>query len=58
MAIAELMQLHGEPSPEDAMSREMDVAWQQILDTAKIRNELGFKAMYPALRHACSAGVL
>lgn len=58
VTIAELMQLHGESSPQDAMGRELDAAWQQILDTTKIRNELGFKAMYPALRNAVRDEVL
>jgi nucleoside-diphosphate-sugar epimerase len=55
---AEIMRLYGEPVAEDAASRALDPAWQQFVDTGKIRGELGFQAIYPALRDAAAADAL
>lgn len=54
----EIMRLFGEPIAEDAASREWDTAWMQLVDTQKIREELGFQPVYPRLRDAVAAGAL
>jgi hypothetical protein len=43
---------------EDALSRKLDPSWHQIVDTRKIRDQLDFHTIYPALRNAVSARVL
>jgi nucleoside-diphosphate-sugar epimerase len=55
---AEIMRLYGEPVAEDAASRALDHAWQQFVDTGKIRGELGFQTIYPALRNVIAADAL
>jgi hypothetical protein len=55
---AEIMRLYGEPVAEDAASRALDPAWQQFVDTGKIRRELGFQTIYPALRDVTAADAL
>jgi nucleoside-diphosphate-sugar epimerase len=55
---AEIMRLYGEPVAEDAASRALDPAWQQFVDIGKIRGELGFQTIYPALRDAAAADAL
>lgn len=55
---AEIMQLHGETLAKDGASRKLDAAWAQIVDTGKIRNDLGFRAIYPSLHSAFNAGAL
>ncbi len=56
--IREIMHLYGEPIAEDALSRQLNPAWRQIIDTRKIHGQLGFHALYPALQNAVSAGTL
>jgi nucleoside-diphosphate-sugar epimerase len=55
---AEIMRLYGESVAEDAASRALDPAWQQLVDIEKIRGELGFQTIYPALRDAATADAL
>jgi nucleoside-diphosphate-sugar epimerase len=55
---AEIMRLYGESVAEDAASRALDPAWQQLVDIEKIRGELGFQPIYPALRDAAAADAL
>jgi nucleoside-diphosphate-sugar epimerase len=55
---AEIMRLYGKPVAENAASRALDPAWQQIVDTGKIRGELGFQTIYPALRDVVAADAL
>jgi nucleoside-diphosphate-sugar epimerase len=55
---AEIMRLYGEPVAEDASSRALDPAWQQLVDTRKIRGELGFQTIYPSLRDAVTTDAL
>jgi nucleoside-diphosphate-sugar epimerase len=55
---AEIMRLYGEPVAEDAASRVLDPSWQQFVDTGKIRGELGFQTIYPALRDVIAADAL
>jgi nucleoside-diphosphate-sugar epimerase len=55
---AEIMRLYGEPVADNAESRAMDPAWQQFVDTGKIRRELGFQTIYPSLRDVAAADFL
>lgn len=52
------VQILREKIAEDAANRPMDPAWQQLVDTTKIREELGFQPVYPALSNAVEAGAL
>ncbi|WP_199616674.1 NAD-dependent epimerase/dehydratase family protein [Paenibacillus alkalitolerans] len=54
----QIMKLFGEPVGEDAAHRPIDTAWLQIADTAKIREKLGFRPIYPSLRNAVEANAL
>jgi nucleoside-diphosphate-sugar epimerase len=58
IAAAEIMQLFDEKFAEDTFSRAIDPAWQQIVKTQKIREQLGFAPLFPSLHHAVRAGVL
>lgn len=58
VAVGEIMRLYGENIAEEALIRPLIPAWHQLVDTGKIRNELGFHPIYPALRDAVSAGRL
>jgi nucleoside-diphosphate-sugar epimerase len=55
---AEILRLNGETVGEEAAGREVDDPWEGIVDTARIRDELGFRLLYPSLAAAQAAGVL
>jgi nucleoside-diphosphate-sugar epimerase len=48
----DIMRLLNEPIPDDADKRPFDYAWQQLVDTSKIKNQLGYHPVYPTLRDA------
>jgi nucleoside-diphosphate-sugar epimerase len=54
----EIMQLYNEVSAEEANNRAIDPGWLQLVSTRKIRERLGYKPLYPALRDAVAANVL
>jgi nucleoside-diphosphate-sugar epimerase len=54
----ELHQLNGEAVPEDAATRPLEDPWEGIVDTSRIRAELGFRPIYPTVYTARDAGVL
>jgi nucleoside-diphosphate-sugar epimerase len=54
----ELFQLNREPVPEEAASRTLDDPWEGIVDTTKIRRELGFRPIHPTVYTAKDAGAL
>jgi nucleoside-diphosphate-sugar epimerase len=58
VSVAEVLQLHGERSAEDAAAQPLDDPWEGIVETTRIRNELGFRPIYPNLRAAVAAGAL
>jgi nucleoside-diphosphate-sugar epimerase len=58
IAAGDIMKLHGEPVQEGAAERALDPAWMQLVDTGKIKRELGFAPMYPSLRAAAAASAL
>ena len=55
MTAAELSPLTGRPMGEDAASAPFD-PWEGIVDTTRIKAELGFSPTFPSLRAAQSAG--
>jgi nucleoside-diphosphate-sugar epimerase len=55
VSAAELSQLTGQPMGEDAVSAPFD-PWEGIVDTTRIKTELGFSPLFPSLRAAQSAG--
>jgi nucleoside-diphosphate-sugar epimerase len=55
---ADLLQLNGEAVSEDAATQQLADPWEGIVDTARIREELGFRPLYPSLDAARSAGAL
>jgi nucleoside-diphosphate-sugar epimerase len=54
----ELYQLNREPMPEDAAGRPLEDPWEGIVDSARIRRELGFRPIYPTVYTARDAGAL
>jgi nucleoside-diphosphate-sugar epimerase len=54
----ELLQLNDEPIPVGFADRPLEDAWEGIVDTTKIRRELGFRPIYPAVYTARDAGEL
>ncbi|MGG4048057.1 NAD-dependent epimerase/dehydratase family protein [Paenibacillus favisporus] len=58
VSAAEVLSMHNETMPVDAVSRTVDPSWLQLVDTAKIRERLGFRPNYPSLYHALNEGAL
>ncbi|MHB1629109.1 MAG: NAD-dependent epimerase/dehydratase family protein [Bacilli bacterium] len=54
----DIMHILDENIAPDAASRPIDPAFQQLVDTSKIRHDLGFRPIYPTLHDAVAAGVL
>jgi nucleoside-diphosphate-sugar epimerase len=54
----ELHELNGERPAADAAQRALDDPWEGIVDTAKIREQLGFRPIYPSVYAAKDAGAL
>jgi nucleoside-diphosphate-sugar epimerase len=54
----ELLDLNREPAADEAASRTLDDPWEGIVDTAKIRRELGFRPVHPTVHTAKDAGTL
>ncbi|SEG81240.1 Nucleoside-diphosphate-sugar epimerase [Thermomonospora echinospora] len=55
----ELQNLNGEPGTAGtAGDRSFDDPWEGIVDTSKIRHELGFRPIYPTVYTAEAAGAL
>ncbi len=55
---AEILRLLDEPNAQEAEPLPLDNPWEGIVDTSRIRNELGFRPRYPSLRTAREAGAL
>lgn len=55
---AELHALNGEELAPDAAGRPLADPWWGILDTTRIRTELGFRPIYPSIYTARDAGAL
>lgn len=54
----DIMRLLDEEIAPDAARRPIDPAFQQLVDTSKIRHDLGFRPIYPSLHDAEAAGAL
>jgi nucleoside-diphosphate-sugar epimerase len=54
----ELLTLNGEAPAEDAASRPLDHPWDSVVDTTKLRRELGLRPIYPTVYTAQDAGAL
>lgn len=55
---ADLMRLLGEPIAAEAAARPLDDPWEGIVDTTRIKSDLGFRPTYPSLQAAAAAGSL
>jgi nucleoside-diphosphate-sugar epimerase len=55
---AELHALNGEEMAPDAADRPLADPWSGIIDTTRIRTELGFRPIYPSVYTARDAGAL
>ncbi|MCO5995623.1 NAD-dependent epimerase/dehydratase family protein [Actinoallomurus rhizosphaericola] len=53
---AELHRLYGRPLDAEAADRPLDDPWAGIVDTTRIRAELGFRPVFPTLYTAWDAG--
>jgi nucleoside-diphosphate-sugar epimerase len=53
-----LRALNGEPVAAEAAARPLDDPWEGIVDTTRIRRELGFRPIYPSVYTAEDAGAL
>jgi nucleoside-diphosphate-sugar epimerase len=54
----ELLDLNGKPAAREAANRSLDDPWEGIVDTSRIRRELGFRPIYPTVYAARDAGAL
>jgi nucleoside-diphosphate-sugar epimerase len=57
ITIAEIRRLNGLPVPENAMDNQVDDPWEGIVDTTKIKTELGFRPRYPSVYSAIKTTV-
>ncbi|MBB3131548.1 nucleoside-diphosphate-sugar epimerase [Paenibacillus rhizosphaerae] len=58
VSAAEILSMYNETMPDDAVSRTVDPSWLQLVDTAKIREQLEFRPNYPSLYRALNEGAL
>jgi len=58
VSAAEILRFLDEPVPQEAEAPPLDDPFEGIVDTARIRNELGFRPVYPSFQAAREAGVL
>jgi nucleoside-diphosphate-sugar epimerase len=56
--IAEIRKMNGLSGSSDDANIEVDDPWEGIVDTAKIKTELGFQPVYPSIRDAEKMAVL
>ena len=54
----EVLRLNGEAVAGDAAARPLDDPWEGIVDTARIRRDLGFRPIHPTVYAARAAGAL
>jgi nucleoside-diphosphate-sugar epimerase len=54
----EVLRLNSEPIPAGFADRPLEDPWEGIVDTTRIRRELGFRPFYPSLYTAKDAGAL
>jgi nucleoside-diphosphate-sugar epimerase len=58
MSLAELRRLNGLPEDASNADASFQNPWELILDTLRIRDELGFRPIYPSYYAARDAGTL
>lgn len=58
VSTVELHWLNGVPVPQDSAGRPLDDPWDGVVSTARIRDELGYRPLYPSVWTARDAGVL
>jgi len=58
VAAFELLRLNRETVAADAAVRPLEDPWEGIVDTTRIRRELGFRPVYPSVFSAEAAGAL
>lgn len=57
ISVAELLQLHHSDNTPEASGQEYD-AWDMVVDTTRIRDELNYRPIYPSFYTAKDAGAL
>lgn len=57
ISVAELLQLYHYDIPPEAQQHDFD-AWDMVVDTTRIRDELHYRPLYPSFYSARDAGVL
>jgi nucleoside-diphosphate-sugar epimerase len=55
---AELLRLNGQPEGSPDVASSLDHPWEMIVDTGHLREELGFRPIYPSYYTARDAGTL
>ena len=55
---AELFRLNGQPEGSPDVASSLDNPWEMIVDTGRLRDELGFRPIYPSYYTARDAGTL
>jgi nucleoside-diphosphate-sugar epimerase len=58
VSAGELLHFFGEPISPDATTRPLDNSWAGLVDTTRIKAELGFRPLYPSFYTARDAGTL
>ena len=58
VSAADILRLNGLVVTEEAMQLVPEDPWEGVVDTARIRNELGFRAIYRSVDAAQEAGAL
>lgn len=53
-----MLRLGGETMPEETSERLLDDPWLGIVDTSRIRAELGYRPVYPTIYTAHRSGAL
>ncbi len=56
--ISEIRRLNGRSELDDSTAGDVADPWEGIVDTAKIKRDLGFRPVYPSLHEAVSDGAL
>ncbi|NUS10706.1 MAG: NAD(P)-dependent oxidoreductase [Streptomyces sp.] len=58
VSAAELHLLNGVPVPEGSAGRPLEHPWEGVVSTLRIRDELGYRPLYPSVWTARDAGAL
>ena len=56
--ISEIRRLNGATEPHEISNLALDDPWEGIVDTSRIKNELGFQPVYPSLSTAIARNAL